>query len=903
MIDAIITRLEAQVPDLAHRVEGAAQFLALKQSGILPQSTPAAYVLPMGLRGGRASAAAGAFLQDYAEQISVIMFVRNNDRTGEAVDRLKLQEANLRSQLLTTNAELARHNALLQQNGAGNNLAAGSLGNLTAQFNDIGVMLAAGQNSLQLALQQGTQITQVIGPMGAAGAVKALGGAFLGLLSPVNLVTIGTIAAGAALFGWLTDAGDEAEDFEDQLTTLGERVESYAEAAKLAQTPTDELAQSFGMAADEAARFYREQEEDERRSALRAAWRALGGLQQDSGCDLPKFDFSDQKAAADLFELSLFGSDRRGRQKLINEVLNDYAALSQAANGSISEQIVAVDSLYQSFKRAAETSGSISETEDARLKSFRDLIIQLGQIQAETGKADAADLSRGYAEYYQSRISGEQVLANARQAELTQQAQIYQLYANTRIESDEEAATLQEILAGLQGEVAMRAAIANFGADSVQVARLRVEAERAALEKLLASSTAAESLKDAIRAAFEAANGLSSLDIVGNISAAAVAAGTLEANLRAAAAAKALLDDTPKAPDQTALGFGLGPIGDPTVGNAELGFGRLNNPRRSVSGVLLPEETKRARAAAAKAGASAAQAERKAVEDLIASLTQQLEISRETDVVQQEMIRNREALSAATAAERAQVEDLIRSRIEEERVTAAAAEKSKYFAESVYGGLEGILFDGENAIDTINDLGKAFERAAFQAAALGTGRLAEMFGTAGSGGFLGQIIGGVSGGGKTGGGGGLFGWLGSLLSRAEGGMIYGPGSGTSDDVLMWGSNGEFVNNAESTRKNRPLLEFLNAGGELPRFSGGGPIGGASQASGGFGFGGGVTLNVINNSSAAISGEVQERKLAGGGRAFEFVLADEVGAALAKPGGGARRTLRQQYGVRAQATQR
>lgn len=51
--------------------------------------------------------------------------------------------------------------------------AAGSVGNLRAQFNDIGVMLAAGQNPRQLAIQQGTQITQVIGPMGAAGAARA----------------------------------------------------------------------------------------------------------------------------------------------------------------------------------------------------------------------------------------------------------------------------------------------------------------------------------------------------------------------------------------------------------------------------------------------------------------------------------------------------------------------------------------------------------------------------------------------------------------------------------------------------------------------------------------------------------------------------------------------------------
>jgi hypothetical protein len=44
--------------------------------------------------------------------------------------------------------------------------ASGQLGNISAQFNDIGVMLAAGQNPLQLALQQGTQLIQVFDSMG-----------------------------------------------------------------------------------------------------------------------------------------------------------------------------------------------------------------------------------------------------------------------------------------------------------------------------------------------------------------------------------------------------------------------------------------------------------------------------------------------------------------------------------------------------------------------------------------------------------------------------------------------------------------------------------------------------------------------------------------------------------------
>ena len=58
--------------------------------------------------------------------------------------------------------------------------------NLAAQFNDIGVMLAAGQSPLLLAMQQGTQVSQVFTQMGVKGK-GALAGArrsFYGISRP-----------------------------------------------------------------------------------------------------------------------------------------------------------------------------------------------------------------------------------------------------------------------------------------------------------------------------------------------------------------------------------------------------------------------------------------------------------------------------------------------------------------------------------------------------------------------------------------------------------------------------------------------------------------------------------------------------------------------------------------------
>lgn len=61
---------------------------------------------------------------------------------------------------------------------------------------------------------------------------------------------------------------------------------------------------------------------------------------------------------------------------------------------------------------------------------------------------------------------------------------------------------------------------------------------------------------------------------------------------------------------------------------------------------------------------------------------------------------------------------------------------------------------------------------------------------------------------------------------ADGGLIQGPGNGTSDSIVAAVSNGEFVVNAEATRRNLALLHALNSG-SIPRFATGGLVGQAT----------------------------------------------------------------------------
>ncbi len=66
--------------------------------------------------------------------------------------------------------------------------------------------------------------------------------------------------------------------------------------------------------------------------------------------------------------------------------------------------------------------------------------------------------------------------------------------------------------------------------------------------------------------------------------------------------------------------------------------------------------------------------------------------------------------------------------------------------------------------------------------------------------------------GKGGGGlGGILSGVGSLFGFAEGGLIQGNGTGTSDSNLALVSDGEFIVNAGATAKNKALLNAINSG--------------------------------------------------------------------------------------------
>jgi len=759
---------------------------------------------------------------------------------------------------LTTASAAADVNAAATQKLSGaTRLAAGSMGNLVSQGNDVLVMLAAGQNPFQLAIQQGTQITQVIGPLGAAGAFGALRGAVLSMLSPINLITIGALAATAAVVNWFTSASDEGESFADTVEALETRIDSLRDKITEASATRLELAERFGEGFVERAQNILDRiVEAEKRAAQREAASSIGSLVDETGINPARGVGFNRRAIEDEFD---FGGIIRSRgvfdeqRRLAEAVAEDLIALQDAADGTIEQQQAAIEALILSYTAAAKAAGDISETEEARLLTLDQMRLRLAEV-AELQSQDPV----------QNR-QNEEMLAFL---ELVTKATGEQLKAE---------ASAQALLSTMTEQNAIAEAIARHGADSAEATRLRAQFARDTKFEEIEASDASETTKAALREAAQAAFDIATSDISGGIRAAADEASRLAAEVRGAVDAVADLQA------QGEVGLENARIRaefrDDPVGRAgALAGGRFDRETAVIRGeasgdlptvdalnarrdavVELARETARlnelARPVRSTSGARGGSTnetlrEQQVLDRLIESKRREIEALRESDPVQRELIRLRERLTAATPKQREEIEALITAH-ENERV---ALERKEEFGSAV----DDVLLEAESLRDVWEGIGDMIIRAAKEALILGTGPLSGLFGGSGGGGFLSGIFGGASGGAL----GGLFGLFsgGSSLPFANGGLpaaalpgfasggdplvtrpglLLGAGTGRGDKIPALVSAGEFIMTAEATARNRTLLEAMNAGAIIPGFAGGGlPLppqaGGAASAAGGAG---------------------------------------------------------------------
>jgi hypothetical protein len=103
--------------------------------------------------------------------------------------------------------------------------------NIAAQFQDIGVTAAMGMSPLQIALQQGTQLSAVFNDLkrDGKGLGSSLTAAFMSVISPMSLVTIGLVAASAAAIQYFGSMESGSEKSEKALKKEAELIDAVTQ--------------------------------------------------------------------------------------------------------------------------------------------------------------------------------------------------------------------------------------------------------------------------------------------------------------------------------------------------------------------------------------------------------------------------------------------------------------------------------------------------------------------------------------------------------------------------------------------------------------------------------------------------------------------------------------------------
>lgn len=478
--------------------------------------------------------------------------------------------------------------------------------------------------------------------------------------------------------------------------------------------------------------------------------------------------------------------------------------------------IAAGSAFIQWLFSAKSSADSVTLAIDGLVESTRAAKDELFQIQygLDTQEQVAAYRELGGLVAEQTRLREEAAVSDAGTARaLVWQADAMQGQINAlRARLAEDKSIRAEIEAAREAEAARTAATKESQA-AAEVLKATVEAVASAISRAAAGDMSGPFLR-----AQGAANAL--LGIANNILAA----------LGQAAAERAAYSES------VGGGRGLGPQGpalDPYGFRAQLARDqRRGRPVASSGGVG-------AGAASGGGRVAAAREESNALQDLIASLEGEIEALRVQDPIQRELLKSREALAGATEAEKQKVEELIATREREQLLMEGAKARATFFEDLGNNALEALIVKGESFNDVLKNIAQSLIQAGRQAALFGSGPFGSLFGDKS---ILGQIFP-------------------ALGGKADGGMVYGPGSGTSDSIPTMLSNGEFVVNARATAQNRQLLEAINAGG-LRGYATGGMVGRVSEARRDGRDRGGPSTLVIDVRGAQGNTEVREMVRAG-----------------------------------------
>lgn len=211
--------------------------------------------------------------------------------------------------------------------------------NVAAQFNDIAVQLAAGQSPFQIALQQGTQLSQALGSArGLTGVVAALGEGLAAMINPVSILTIATIALGGAAIQWLSKSNDDLAAVNDRIKKQKEFIDNLPSAYNAAK----EAATQYRNAAAPPREEVLGNTADQRAAALADETRQLQQLAHLAQSSNIAANIGVTKEELDLM---LSGNAELGNQV---KNLQDISHAAQAANPDLNAVVLQLQDFIRS---------------------------------------------------------------------------------------------------------------------------------------------------------------------------------------------------------------------------------------------------------------------------------------------------------------------------------------------------------------------------------------------------------------------------------------------------------------------------------------------------------------------------------------------------------------------------
>ena len=386
--------------------------------------------------------------------------------------------------------------------GSGGTGASGAVGNLVANLNDVGMMMMAGQNPLQLAIQQGSQITQVIGPMGASGAVKALGDALMSMLNPINLATYAAIAAGAVFVQWLTSSTGEAKTLDAAIDDVQASIQRLKE---IGGQNLQDVKEDFGKITPEVARLRAEIGNLGNAQALLAmkdAFRALKGEVEGEWLN------TDAGQVAKLLDVQLQRFKPLAPNVTLNPVLSDINPVVREFQASldklqdtrgVSQQLNVVRQINEQFVAAT---GGIDSMNSAQMAYYGQILATEEALRRMVAAQEAA--ARKAVE--ERRAAG---LENDRWDDRMGGGAQYEPPVEASAEyRAAERAEAQALIEELRRQAEVQELINFYGEDSVQVAKARAEAEREAFVEMTRTRRVSAELKEELIRAYDAAAAL-----------------------------------------------------------------------------------------------------------------------------------------------------------------------------------------------------------------------------------------------------------------------------------------------------------------------------------------------------------------------------------------------------------